>query len=250
MNLIDHIGNFVTVWTKEGNSPKNRRLITADEMGLVISPSATDPDQGKEIFIPWNRVKYVDLLNPAQEASPSYQLGDKSAIEHVPGANNESAEIGDTIQIIGNVQATVRDGVSSYWLFVGSVWEVTSIIDDWLVVTSSTMASYRIRRNGGGYKVIEKTVKQPEVAHVGDTVKRQDGAVFVVRLRSDSIWSGVVGFDVNGTGVEHSARDGNQGSDSRSRAGGVSICDNTTDNPPYPAVHARWHETRRSETFL
>lgn len=54
-NIVDHIGSEVTVWTKDGNAAENRRLHTVDEFGVVISNY-----QGKQTFIPWIQVKYID----------------------------------------------------------------------------------------------------------------------------------------------------------------------------------------------
>ncbi|WP_338841983.1 hypothetical protein [Paenibacillus glucanolyticus] len=54
-NIVDHIGSKVTVWTKDGNAADNRTLHTVDEFGVVISNY-----QGKQTFIPWIQVKYID----------------------------------------------------------------------------------------------------------------------------------------------------------------------------------------------
>jgi len=68
MNLINHIGNKVTVWTKEGNSLTNRTLVTADELGIVVSGDRDD----REVFIPWCRVKYVDLIKRLKAPSSEF----------------------------------------------------------------------------------------------------------------------------------------------------------------------------------
>ncbi len=70
MNLVNHIGNKVTVWTVDGNGMENRTLLTADELGIVVSPrdGAKDKDS-KVVFVPWNRVKYVDLLKSTETSN-------------------------------------------------------------------------------------------------------------------------------------------------------------------------------------
>lgn len=56
-NIVDHIGSKVTVFTKDGNAAENRQLHTVDEFGIVISNQ-----YGKQTFIPWIQVKYVDYV--------------------------------------------------------------------------------------------------------------------------------------------------------------------------------------------
>lgn len=56
-NIVDHIGSEVTVFTKDGNAAENRQLHTVDEFGIVISNQ-----YGKQTFIPWIQVKYVDYV--------------------------------------------------------------------------------------------------------------------------------------------------------------------------------------------
>lgn len=60
-NIVDHIGSKVTVWTKDGNAAENRTLHTVDEFGVVISNY-----QGKQTFIPWIQVKYIDYAELAR----------------------------------------------------------------------------------------------------------------------------------------------------------------------------------------
>lgn len=115
MDLIDHIGNQVTVWTEEGNSLSARTLITADEMGIVVSPWVGDANQNKEVFIPWCKVKYVDLLKPSasmiqpiKPPSPEFIEKAKEIIETLKGecdggelkkeSDSPRAKVGDVVR--------------------------------------------------------------------------------------------------------------------------------------------------------
>ena len=57
MNIVDHIGNSVNVWHKSGNALENRNLKTVDEFGVTVSGY-----EDKVVFIPWNQINYVDLI--------------------------------------------------------------------------------------------------------------------------------------------------------------------------------------------
>lgn len=70
-NVVDHIGSKVTVWTKDGNAAENRQLHTVDEFGIVISSYT-----GKQTFIPWCQVKYVDYEDETGQSIPTGKYSD------------------------------------------------------------------------------------------------------------------------------------------------------------------------------
>lgn len=106
MNLVDRIGTPVTVWTLEGNSMEMRTLVTVDEMGVVVSQPKTPnaPPSTHDIFVPWNRIKYIDLPKPTLKhaSQPTHDwlqghgpnvallnytqqsIGDVTALEYIP----------------------------------------------------------------------------------------------------------------------------------------------------------------------
>lgn len=56
-NIVDKVGTEVTVWTQDGNPMENRKLLTLDTFGIVVTGyGSTD----KAVFVPWIQVKYVD----------------------------------------------------------------------------------------------------------------------------------------------------------------------------------------------
>lgn len=110
MNLIDHIGHTVTVWTSEGNSLAECTLITADEFGIVVQPYPGSPDENlKEVFIPWNRVKYVDLIKPKQGDGCWHYKAKMQYGKPKPLVRNEVeyAKVGDIVREIDMVFNTV-----------------------------------------------------------------------------------------------------------------------------------------------
>lgn len=79
-NIVDHIGSKVTVFTKDGNAAENRQLHTVDEFGIVISNQ-----YGKQTFIPWIQVKYVDYVEePSVPLWNDPYKGAADAVESVP----------------------------------------------------------------------------------------------------------------------------------------------------------------------
>lgn len=56
-NIVDRVGSTVTVWTQDGNPMENRKLLTLDTFGIVVTGYN---DESKAVFIPWVQVKYVD----------------------------------------------------------------------------------------------------------------------------------------------------------------------------------------------
>ncbi len=121
MNLIDHIGNQVTVWTKEGNSLSARTLITADEMGIVVNPWVGAKNQNKEVFIPWCNVKYVDLIKPSasmiepiKPPSPEFIAKAKEIIDALEGkcdggelkkeSDSPRAKVGDVVRYCDGIK--------------------------------------------------------------------------------------------------------------------------------------------------
>lgn len=62
-NIVDRIGSQVTVWTADGNPMMNRKLLTLDTFGIVVS--GWEPNSTLAVFVPWCQVKYVDY--PAGE---------------------------------------------------------------------------------------------------------------------------------------------------------------------------------------
>ena len=56
-NLVDHIGNKVTVSHVTGNMMESRDLITVDEFGITVRGA-----NGQKVFVPWLKVNYIDLL--------------------------------------------------------------------------------------------------------------------------------------------------------------------------------------------
>ncbi|WP_025684558.1 BC1881 family protein [Paenibacillus maysiensis] len=74
-NIVDHIGGKVTVWTKDGNAAENRTLHTVDDFGVVISNQ-----HGKQTFIPWGQVKYIDY---PQETGPAMVIGKPLSVDEL-----------------------------------------------------------------------------------------------------------------------------------------------------------------------
>ena len=56
-NIVDKVGSQLTVWCKDGNAMENRKLLTVDTFGIVVTGYGSDE---KAVFVPWNQVKYVD----------------------------------------------------------------------------------------------------------------------------------------------------------------------------------------------
>lgn len=61
-NIVDHIGNRVTVWHKTGNSLSQRKLLTVDEFGVTILSEYNAII--KPVFIHWSQINYIDLIPP------------------------------------------------------------------------------------------------------------------------------------------------------------------------------------------
>lgn len=59
-NIVDQIGSTVTVWCNDGNGMENRKLLTIDTFGIVVTGFG---GWDKAVFIPWCQVKYVDYPN-------------------------------------------------------------------------------------------------------------------------------------------------------------------------------------------
>lgn len=56
-NIVDKVGSEVTVWTQDGNPMENRKLLTLDTFGIVVTGYESCE---KAVFVPWVQVKYVD----------------------------------------------------------------------------------------------------------------------------------------------------------------------------------------------
>lgn len=59
-NIVDKVGSKVTVWTQDGNPMEERKLLTLDTFGIVVTGYGSEQ---KAVFVPWNQVKYVDYPN-------------------------------------------------------------------------------------------------------------------------------------------------------------------------------------------
>lgn len=56
-NIVNHIGNKVTVWHKTGNAMEQRTLLTVDDYGIAVTGYT-----GHTIYVPWMQINYVDLI--------------------------------------------------------------------------------------------------------------------------------------------------------------------------------------------
>ena len=59
-NLVDHIGNNVTLWHTTGNSMSFRTLVTVDEFGVTVKGGQNN---ATNVFVPWGKINYIDLVN-------------------------------------------------------------------------------------------------------------------------------------------------------------------------------------------
>ncbi len=178
MNLIDHIGNHVNVYTKDENRPMKNRILTAvDDKGLTFLSDPVGVVKHIETFVPWDNISQVDLIRPVA-GKPCEVCGEPIGESDFVTANHawhredcrREVRVGDIIRV-GVEQRFRNDWYGDFFPFPDSEWIVSSVSNDLYPLTLQHPTSHQLYKylpiGENPYTIVERT----------DTDKREGDAL-------------------------------------------------------------------------